>query len=87
MLHFRYFDRFKSMLEASRLSQDGWIMTINRNVIQSADESFSENQADIRILAIICFILKDLPICFTDIHLLYFRRNLTIALYENSSIL
>ena len=75
------------MLEASRMSQDGWIMVINQNVIQTADEIFSENQADIRILAIICFILKDLPICFTDVHLLYFRRNLSLALYENSSIL
>ena len=74
------------MLEGCGLLQDGgWILSLNRYVLQ--DDQFSENQADIRILAIICFIMKDLPICFTDAHLLYFRRNITLALYENSSIL
>ena len=76
-----------NMLIASGLPYDGWIISINKNVVETADAIFSDNQADVRILATICFIMKDLPICFTDIHLLYFRRNITLALYENSSIL
>ncbi len=87
ILHARYFGRFIDMLESSGIPHDNWSMIMNRNVLQNVVETFSENQSDIRILAIICFLMKDLPICFTDIHLLYFRRNLTLALYENSSIL
>jgi len=75
------------MLQSSGFQRDNWSMTLNRNVIHRVEEEFSEHQSDIRILAIICFLMKDLPIYFNDIHLSYFRRNLTLALYENSSIL
>ena len=75
------------MLGSSGIPCENWSMVMNRNVIPFAEEDFSENQSDIRILTIICFLMKDLPIFFSDGHLLYFRRNLTLALYNNTSIL
>ena len=65
---------------------DNWMKKINMDVIPPAD-GFVDNQTDIRILAIICSIMKQLPICFNDTNLLYFRRNLTLSLYEDSRIL
>lgn len=84
----KYFVRFLAMLERSDLLRDSWRIVINRGTtLKYTEQIFEDYDADIRILAIISFIMKNIPICFTIEHLLYFRRNLTIALYENSSIL
>jgi len=67
------------------ISNEDWSLLINFNIITAQNNLTS--LGDIRILAIILHVLKDLPILFTDANLDNLRTNITLALYNNSSIL
>ena len=67
-------------------SNEGWTLVTNMNVLPIVD-SVLEQHSDIKILAIICHLMKQLPISFTDSNLVHFRANLTLSLYRNANML
>ena len=74
------------MLGQEGLPIEGWTRHENVNILPVV-RSVVEPHSDIKILALICHIMKQVPICFTDSNLVHFRANLTLSLYRNANIL
>ncbi len=73
------------MVAKCGISNNDWISLIDFNIITAQNNLRS--LGDIRILAIILHVLKDLPILFTDANLDNLRTNITLALHYNSALL
>ncbi len=73
------------MLDKVGIDNSTWTLSINKNVIHSTEAI--EGPTDIVILATIVHVLKEIPILINNQYLEYFRMNLTLALYHNTSIL
>ena len=62
-----------------------WTLSINKNVIHSTEAV--DGPTDIVALAIIVHLLKEILVVINNENLEYFRMNLTLALYHDTSIL
>ena len=73
------------MLDRANIANNNWKLDINWNIIPTPEAI--DASVDIRMLAIIAHLVKDLPIMFNNDNLMHFRANLTLALYNGTSIL
>jgi hypothetical protein len=75
------------MLTRAGIPNDNWKLFVNWNCIPSQAPEELEKAGDIRILATIVHLLRELPIIYNNNNLLHFRVNLTLALYHDTPLL